>query len=139
MGGRGSPPWTLYRYLSEDFEVVPVPFDVQPMKPGDKEHPFYDLDLLLIVHPVKVNRPQSPQPGMPAMGATTVDELSKESQYAVDQFIVNGGKVIAFLDNHHPVRRLNIAGSRESKEPGLYDWVTDVLERTKAIVDQQER
>jgi len=69
MGGRGTPPWTVYRYLERDFEIVNVPFDVQPMKgPDDKDHPFYDLDLLLIVHPVRVNRPQSPQPGMPPMG-----------------------------------------------------------------------
>ena len=105
MGGRASPPWTIYRYLSKDFDIVPVPFDVKPMKPGDKDHPFYNLDLLLIVHPVRINRPQSPRPGMPPMGATTIDELSKESQYAIDQFVVGGGKAIAFLDNQYMVSR----------------------------------
>jgi hypothetical protein len=105
MGGRGAPPWTIYRYLEKDFDIVPVPFDVKAMEPGDKEHPFHDLDLLLIVHPVQINRPQSPQPGMPPMGATTIEELSAESQDAVDQFIVNGGKVLAFLDNQYMVSR----------------------------------
>jgi hypothetical protein len=47
-------------------------------------------------------------------------------------------KLVAFLEKHHPVRRLNVAGSRESKEPGLYDWVTNVLERAKANLDGRE-
>jgi len=29
---------------------------------------------------------------------------------------------------HHGIRRLNIAGSRESKEPGIHRWVMQVLE-----------
>ncbi len=105
MGGPSRPPSTIYRYLSRDFDIVPIPFDVQPMKPGDEDHPFADLDLLLIVHPVKVNRPQSAQPGMPPMGSTTLEGLSKQSQYAIDQYLVNGGKAIAFLDNQHFVSR----------------------------------
>ena len=28
----------------------------------------------------------------------------------------------------HGIRRLNIAGSRESKEPGIYRWATNILE-----------
>jgi hypothetical protein len=28
----------------------------------------------------------------------------------------------------HGIRTLNVAGSRESKEPGIYLWVTDVIE-----------
>ncbi|MDE0596594.1 MAG: GldG family protein, partial [Roseibacillus sp.] len=105
MGGPSRPPSTIYRYLSRDFDIVPIPFDVQPMKPGDEDHPFADLDLLLIVHPVKVNRPQAAQPGMPPMGSTTLEGLSKQSQYAIDQYLVNGGKAIAFLDNQHFVSR----------------------------------
>jgi hypothetical protein len=29
----------------------------------------------------------------------------------------------------HSIRRLNVAGSRESKEPGIHQWVMEVLER----------
>ena len=39
-------------------------------------------------------------------------------------------KLITFL-NSRPIRRLNVAGSRESEEPGLYDWVTKTLEKVK--------
>jgi hypothetical protein len=45
-------------------------------------------------------------------------------------------KLIAFTEKHS-VRRLNVAGSRESKEPGLYEWVTKVLEKAlKAVNDE---
>lgn len=37
------------------------------------------------------------------------------------------GELVAFMEQHS-VKRLNVAGSRESKEPGLYEWVTRVLE-----------
>lgn len=33
-----------------------------------------------------------------------------------------------FVKEHY-IRRLNVAGSRESKEPGIHQWVLDVLER----------
>ncbi|MAT46015.1 MAG: hypothetical protein CMO35_01140, partial [Verrucomicrobiaceae bacterium] len=105
MGAPGRPPSVIYRHLAREFEIVNVPFDVGPMKPGDTDHPFSDLDLLLIVHPVKINRPQSPQPGMPPMGNTTLELISQETQYAIDQYLVNGGKAVAFLDNQHFVSR----------------------------------
>ena len=44
-------------------------------------------------------------------------------------------KLIAFLDKHY-VRRLNITGSSEAEEPGLYEWVTNVLERTKVTMEK---
>lgn len=37
-------------------------------------------------------------------------------------------KLLAFLEKHN-VRRLNVAGSRESKEPGIYEWAMKVLEK----------
>ena len=37
-------------------------------------------------------------------------------------------KLAAFITKHN-VRRLNAAGSRESKEPGIYEWAAGVLER----------
>jgi len=33
----------------------------------------------------------------------------------------------AFVAEHH-IKKLNVAGSRESKERGIHDWVVDVLE-----------
>ncbi len=34
-------------------------------------------------------------------------------------------------------RRLNIAGSRESKEPGIYAWVSESLGNAKGILDRR--
>lgn len=34
-----------------------------------------------------------------------------------------------FVEEHR-IKTLNVAGSRESKEPGLHDWVMQVLEDT---------
>ena len=36
-------------------------------------------------------------------------------------------KLVSFVVTNN-VRRLNLAGSRAEKEPGLYDWVTGVLD-----------
>jgi hypothetical protein len=43
-------------------------------------------------------------------------------------------KLLAFLDKHG-VRRLNVAGSRESKEPGIYDSVMRTLEKMQAAFE----
>ncbi len=45
-------------------------------------------------------------------------------------------KLIAFMDKYY-VRRLNVAGSRECREPGVYEWVTLTLERMKATMDRR--
>ena len=42
---------------------------------------------------------------MPPMGNTTLELISKDTQYAIDQYLVNGGKAVAFLDNQHFVSR----------------------------------
>ena len=39
------------------------------------------------------------------MGYTTLELISKDTQYAIDQYLVNGGKAVAFLDNQHFVSR----------------------------------
>jgi Circularly permutated YpsA SLOG family len=41
-----------------------------------------------------------------------------------------GEKLALFIDKHG-VRRLNVAGSRESEEPGIYEWVGDAMEKMK--------
>lgn len=43
-------------------------------------------------------------------------------------------KLIAFIEKHR-VKRLNVAGSRECKEPGLYTWVMDSLDKAKDSVE----
>lgn len=45
-------------------------------------------------------------------------------------------KLVAFIEKHG-IRRLNVAGSRESKEPGIYAWVSESLNKAKGIVDRR--
>lgn len=45
-------------------------------------------------------------------------------------------KLAAFMEKHQ-IRRLNISGSRECKEPGIYDWVFSSLAKAKVILDRR--
>ncbi len=49
--------------------------------------------------------------------------LSKESGRQFDP----ARQLLEFAEEHE-IKRLNVAGSRESKEPGIHDWVVQVLE-----------
>lgn len=41
-------------------------------------------------------------------------------------------KLLHFVDAHK-ISRLNVAGSRESTEPGVYAWVTSILESSRTL------
>ncbi|MFZ4766041.1 MAG: putative molybdenum carrier protein [Roseimicrobium sp.] len=45
-------------------------------------------------------------------------------------------KLAAFLAVN-AYRRLNVAGSQESEEPGIYDWVLRSLDKTKSVMDRE--
>jgi ABC-type uncharacterized transport system involved in gliding motility auxiliary subunit len=64
-----SEPWVLANELKRDFEVKEVPMSAKEI---DKE-----LNVLLVIHP------RDPQP---------------VTEYALDQFVMRGGKLIAFVD-----------------------------------------
>jgi ABC-type uncharacterized transport system involved in gliding motility auxiliary subunit len=66
---QSSDPWYLALELKREFEVREVPMSA-------KEIPK-DINVLLLIHP------RDPQP---------------ETEYALDQFVLRGGKLIAFLD-----------------------------------------
>ena len=69
MGQQGAPPWTLIEQLKQDFTVKRV--EMTADKIDD------DVKVLLVIHP---------------------KEISDKAQYAIDQFVLRGGKLIAFLD-----------------------------------------
>ncbi len=68
-GGQGMPPWAIMSQLKDFFNITQVEIDA-------KEIPK-DIGLLMLVQP---------------------SNLSNETTYAIDQFVMNGGKVLAFLD-----------------------------------------
>lgn len=96
------PAWVIYEQLEQLFEVVDVSDDAARFP--------RDLDLLLLIHP---------------------KALSEAMQYQIDQFVLGGGRLVAFVDPfaeadlgdnpNDPMARLN-AGSSSSLEPMLARW-----------------
>ncbi len=66
---QSSEPWVLANELKRDFEVKEVPMSAKEI---DK-----DLSVLLLIHPRDIQPP---------------------AEYALDQFVLRGGKLIAFVD-----------------------------------------
>jgi ABC-type uncharacterized transport system involved in gliding motility auxiliary subunit/ABC-type transport system involved in cytochrome c biogenesis permease component len=63
--------WAFITELKKDFTIKDVPMTAS--------HVDDDIKVLLVVHPV---------------------EISDTAQYAIDQFVLRGGKLLAFLDPH---------------------------------------
>ncbi len=66
---QSSEPWVLANELKREFEVMPVPMDAKEI---DKS-----VTVLLLVHP---------------------RDIQPQTEYALDQFVLRGGKLIAFVD-----------------------------------------
>lgn len=69
MSGRMQPGWTSIAQIRELFDVRNVATDVAKIDD--------DIDVLMVVHP---------------------KDLSEATLYAIDQFVMRGGKLLAFLD-----------------------------------------
>ena len=69
MGQRGSQPWALVTELKNDFNLRTLTMDTDKIDD--------DVKVLVLIHP---------------------RDISDKTQYAIDQFILRGGKLIAFLD-----------------------------------------
>jgi ABC-type uncharacterized transport system involved in gliding motility auxiliary subunit len=82
MGQRGSEPWVILNELQADFDVRRV----EPTTDKIDD----DLNVLLVIHP---------------------KEISDATQYALDQFVLRGGKLIAFLDAY------SVVDSRQQQNP----------------------
>jgi len=68
-GQRGQEPWAIVSELKNDFSVKRVEMDTDKIED--------DIKVLLVIHP---------------------KDISDKAQFAIDQFILRGGKLIAFLD-----------------------------------------
>jgi ABC-type uncharacterized transport system involved in gliding motility auxiliary subunit len=71
MGQNPSAAWTFVSELKKDFTVKEVPMTASKIDD--------DIRVLLVVHP---------------------RDISDATQYAIDQFVLRGGKLLAFLDPH---------------------------------------
>ena len=98
MGMPPSPKQTFVSELERDFDVQRISTDVK--------HIDDDLKVLLVVHP---------------------KGLSESAEFAIDQFILNGGKVIALLDSY---AYFDLIPSQQGMQPG--GTASDLEHLTKA-------
>ncbi len=68
-GGQGTPPWAIMSQLKDFFDITQLEIDAKAIPK--------EIGLLILVQP---------------------SNLSDETTYAIDQFVMNGGKVLAFVD-----------------------------------------
>jgi ABC-type uncharacterized transport system involved in gliding motility auxiliary subunit len=70
QGQQPKGPWTIVEQLRKQYEVERVPTDVNDIN---------DVDILMVVHP---------------------KDLPERTLFAIDQFVLKGGRMIAFVDPH---------------------------------------
>lgn len=70
QGQQPEPPWTFVEQLKNKYEVTTVPTDVNEVN---------DVDILIVVHP---------------------KDLPEQTQFAIDQFVLKGGRTIVCVDPH---------------------------------------
>lgn len=114
MGQQGQEPWVLVNELKKDFTVRNVPLETEEI---DK-----DIKVLMVIHP---------------------RGISDKTQFALDQFVMRGGKLIAFLD---PLPLIdtkeqnqmlgNIPNSGSTLDKLLKAWGLS-LDTTKVVADMQ--
>ena len=81
LGGMGAPPWMVVEQMRQLFEVRSLP-------PGLDEIPG-DVDVLMLAHP---------------------QTLPAGTLYAVDQYVLRGGRVVAFVDPYSETQQAGMAG-----------------------------
>jgi ABC-2 type transport system permease protein len=71
QGQQPEPPWGIVQQLKGKYEVVSVPTDINDVKD------INNVDILLVIHP---------------------KNLSEKAQFAIDQFVLKGGRTIVCVD-----------------------------------------
>jgi ABC-type uncharacterized transport system involved in gliding motility auxiliary subunit len=110
---QGQEPWALVTELQNDFTVKKVAMDATNVD--------NDIRVLLVIHP---------------------KEISDGAQYAIDQFVMRGGKLIAFLDASSQVDSRNenpmmgqMPGGGSSLDKLLKTWGLQ-FDTTKVVADR---
>jgi ABC-type uncharacterized transport system involved in gliding motility auxiliary subunit len=103
MGGQPTPPWAI-------MEAIKDLFDVQMLDANFEEIPK-DISILLMVQP---------------------ENLSDASQYAIDQFVLNGGKALVFVDANaesaNPMGGIQGGGSLDGAKKLMKAWGVEMPE-----------
>ena len=109
----GRDPWVFYRELQRDFTLEEVPMTAEEIP--------QNVNVLLVVHPVGI---------------------SAATQYAIDQFVLRGGKLIAFLDPNAvlaaqaPPGGMPVPGGGSNMEKLLSGWGI-TFESHKVVADME--
>ena len=113
MGQQGQEPWVLIGELQRDFTVKQIQMDVDKIDD--------DVKVLMVVHP---------------------KDISEKAQYAIDQFIMRGGKLVAFLDGNCVIDNRNaqnpmmgmMGGGGSSMDKLLKAWGIN-FDTSKVVAD----
>ena len=85
FGGRGQPAWAIYEAIKSQYDIKTIDIKASKIEDG--------IDVLLLVHPAGI---------------------TDEAQWAIDQYLLKGGRVIAFLDAYSLV-----ASQSGQQQPGM--------------------
>jgi len=112
MGQQGSQPWAIVTELKNDFTVKRIGMDADKIDD--------DIKLLVVIAP---------------------KDITDKAQYAIDQFIMRGGKLLAFLDaqcladnRQQNQMMMNMGGGGSSLDKLLKAWGIQ-FDATKAVAD----
>ncbi len=106
-GGRSGQPWVIYDHIEQLFNVRPLPPETTTIPEG--------IDVLMLVHPKNLGDP---------------------TLYAIDQFVLKGGRALIFVDPHAEADQPGLSqfgaggggAQRSSDLPALFDaWGVEML------------
>ena len=99
-GDQTAPTWTIINALKEFFEIIDLNENIDALN--------QKIDVLMLVHPKKLNT---------------------ETLYAIDQYLLKGGKAIIFLDPLAEQDRTQPDAASPSVMPILYSYLDEILEK----------
>lgn len=113
MGQRGQPAWAIITELQNDFTVKRVELGADKIDP--------EIKVLFVIHP---------------------KDISDATQFAIDQFVLRGGKLVAFLDanslmdnrNQQNPMMAQMGGGGSTLDKLLKAWGVS-FESTKVVAD----
>jgi ABC-type uncharacterized transport system involved in gliding motility auxiliary subunit len=112
QGQQPKPSWVIVNHLREKYEVKSIPTDINDVND-------IDVDILMVVHP---------------------KDFSEKTLFAIDQFVLKGGRTIVFVDPHcwtdkpaQPQMQMQQPTNQSSNlEPLLHTWGLEMPENTFA-------
>jgi ABC-type uncharacterized transport system involved in gliding motility auxiliary subunit len=110
QGQQPEPPWTIVEQLKNKYEVKTVSTDVNDIN---------DVDILLVIHP---------------------KNLPEKTQFAIDQFVLKGGRTVVCVDPHcwmdrpqrNPMQQMTQQDQSSSLDRLLRTWGLEMPKNTFA-------